>query len=191
MNLKSLDGGIGIFYLNLVKMVLLEKSINEVWEFCVTKVTLEKVDMCIVIKYRCPKASFSFFLDEYVILVSHYLLQFELCLIIGDFDVHMNKTNHKSVALLSSMEEMYFYKRYSVPTHVMANGIDLAFSNHNACTFAQVEKSLTSDHFCATFKINLSLTIEPLCIKQRRQKWMWDRSEYHSIFDLIIFDTNK
>ena len=65
-------------------MVLLGKSINEVWEFCVTKVTLEKVYMCIVIVYRCPSASFSIFL-EYSLLVSRYLLQFELCLILGDF----------------------------------------------------------------------------------------------------------
>ena len=152
---------------------------------------LAKVDIGIVIKYRCPKASFSFFLDEYVLLVSHYLLQFELCLIIGDPNVPVNKTNHEFVALLSSMEELGFYKHSSVPTHVKGNEIDLVFSNHNACTFAQVDKSLTSDHFCVTFKINLSLTIEPLWIKQQREKWMCDRSEYHSIFDLIIFHTNK
>ena len=61
----------------------------------------------------------------------------------------------------------------------------------NSFTFAQVDKSLGCDLFCVTFANNLSLTIEPLCIKQQKEIWMWDRSEYHSIFDLIILDTNE
>ena len=60
----------------------------------------------------------------------------------------------------------------------------------NSFTFAQVDKSHSCDLFCVTFENNLSLTIEPLCIKQQKEIWMWDRSEYHSIFDPIILDTN-
>ena len=190
-NRKSLGGGIGIFYLNSIKMVILEKSISDNWEYLVVKATLGKVDMCIVIVYRIPKTSFPTFLDEYVLLVSHYLLLFERCLIIGDFNVPVNKMHYEAVALLSSMEELGFDKCNSGPTHVEGNELDLVFSNHCACNYAEVDKSLTSDHYSLAFQINSSMAIEPHCKKQHRENWLWDRADYLSIFDSIISETAK
>ena len=84
-----------------------------------------------------------------------------------------------------------FYKRISGPICVNGIGIHLVLLNHNAFTFAEIDRLRTSGHVCATFEINSAPTIEPLCIKQQREKWMCDKQEYLSIFGLIKFDIDK
>ena len=190
-NRKSLGGGIGIFYLNTIKMELLENSNSDNWEFCVAKATLGRADICIIVIYRCPKGSFATFLDEYVLVISYYLLQFERCIIMGDFNVPVNKMHHEAFELLSCMEELGFYKHNSGPTHVKGNELDLVFSNNDVCKFVEVDRSLISDHFCITFQINFTVTNEPQNKKQRREKWLWDRADYHALFSAIVSETAK
>ena len=165
-------GGSGIFYLNTFRIKLIEESICNIWEFLVAEFTLTDMNVCIFVLYRCPNSSCSIFLNELVDLVTHYALQYKWCYINGDFNIPVNKSCNSSEALLSSMEEMGFYRYSSGPTHVGGNELDLIFFNHRVTNFVALDRTLASDHYCVTLIINSSaVTIAPSNVNLKA-KWL-------------------
>ena len=148
------------------------------------------MNVCIFVLYRCPNSSCSIFLNELVDLVTHYALQYKWCYIIGDFNIPVNKSCNSSEALLSSMEEMGFYRYSSGPTHVGGNELDLIFFNHRVTNFVAVDRTLASDHYCVTLIINSSaVTIAPSNVNLK-VKWLWDQVDRVSIFNSILTETS-
>ena len=189
-NRPTRGGDIGIFYLNTFRIKLIEESVSDIWDFLVAELTLTDMNVCIFVLYRCPNSSCSIFLTELVDLVTHYVQQYKWCYIIGDFRIPVNKSCNSSEALLSSIEEMGFYRYSSGPTHVGGNELDLIFFNHRVTNFVALDRTLASDHYWVTLIINSSaVTIAPSNVNLK-VKWLWDQADRVSIFNSILTETS-
>ena len=158
-------GGVAIVYrpwlkLNIQRCGSIKFSSFE-FVFCVLQTKLCKVN--IVNIYRLPysnkhKCTPKMFLDDFERLLEVLLDHPGILLIVGDFNIHMEDSNHYTTTFLSLLESNNLAQFVTRPTHIKGGIIDLvildkATSLKELC----VDYSFVTDHYPITFSLNITM----------------------------------
>ncbi|KAF7645845.1 hypothetical protein LDENG_00197440 [Lucifuga dentata] len=105
--------------------------------------------------YRPPKLSVSCFLTEFSDLLSVIHANFVCCILIGDFNIHIdNKADTRAKEFLDLLVCMDFKQHVNKPTHNLGHFLDLISSYGLNITVSSITDLALSDHYCIFFSIS-------------------------------------
>ena len=119
-----------------------------------------KPQIIAVTVYRPPKHCPNFY-DEFAEFLSIIHMQYDKCLITGDFNLHVDdKTDKISTEFMDLLESMDFVQHISGPTHYRGHTLDLVITKGLTTTVQSVRYLTLSDHFCIFFTVKVK-KLEP------------------------------
>ena len=116
---KDLGGGVGI----MVKSTLITKQLSVIhytsFEHSIVKVPLvTKETLYLISLYRLQEISIATFMDEFSELLDQYVISNDLCVIAGDFNIHM-ETQTANAKQLKKLLDLYGLQQHiKDPTHI-------------------------------------------------------------------------
>ena len=106
--------------------------------------------------YRPPKYCPNFY-DEFAEFLSIIHMQYDKCLITGDFNLHIDdKTDKISMDFMDLLDSMDFVQHISGPTHYRGHTLDLVITKGLITTVQSVRFLTLSDHFCIFFTVKVN-----------------------------------
>ena len=153
---KERGRGVGI----MVKSALNFKQLSVVhytsFEHSIVKVPLAtKETLYLISLYRLQEISIATFMDELSELLDLYVITNDLCVIAGDFNIHM-ETETANAKQLKTMLELYgLHQHIKDPTHVKGHTLDLIITPTKDGFLKDIEIAHLdlSDHFLIDFKL--------------------------------------
>lgn len=146
LNRPSRGGGICFIHKNHYDVKNIESMCLPYIEFMVLKVKTNKMILTVIIVYRIPGTNFLLFLEKFTELLSEYTVDNANVLIVGDFNVPINKKDSNSGRLLSLFYEYGIQNFTMAPTHRNGNILDLIASTMDLSDI-RIEDVGFSDHF--------------------------------------------
>ena len=153
---KDRGGGVGI----MVKSTLTAKQLSAKhytsFEHSIVKVPLAtKEPLYLISLYRLQSISIATFMDEFPDLLDAYIISKDLCVIAGDFNIHV-ETQTANAKQFNELLDLYgLHQHVLEPTHVKGHTLDLVITPKKDGFLKDVEISPLdlSDHFLIDFKL--------------------------------------
>ena len=153
---KDRGGGVGI----MVKSTLLCKQLSVThytsFEHSIVRVPLEsKATLYLITLYRLQEIPIATFMDEFSELLDQYVIYHDLCVIAGDFNIHV-ETQTANAKQLRELLDLYNLKQHvKDPTHIKGHTLDLVITPTKDGFLENIEISQLdlSDHFLIDFKL--------------------------------------
>ena len=149
-------GGVGIICSNSHSPCVMNLGAFNTFE-CIG-ISLKNPNVNIVVIYRTGPCTSDFFDDFSDLIVSLSALSASF-LILGDFNIHMNKNTHASNTLSEIIEIFALKQHVNSPTHRLGNTLDLIISSFELNSLSISDPSSpVSDHFSLNFTFSLPLS---------------------------------
>ena len=154
---KELGGGVGI----MVKSTLITKQLSVIhytsFEHSIVKVPLlTKETLYLISLYRLQEISITTFMDEFSELLDQYVISNDLCVIAGDFNIHMETQTANANQLKELLDAYGLQQHIKDPTHIKGHTLDIVITSTRDGFMKDVEISNLdlSDHFLIDFKLS-------------------------------------
>ena len=136
--------------------------------FEIVCVNFKNPDLNILSLYRTGTCTSEFF-DEFAELILYCDNLNAPYLILGDFNIHINRINEVSAKSLKSVLDLFSLKQsVNLPTHILGNTLDLVISNIDINSLIVEDPSRAiSDHFLVKFGFDIRTNLE---IKPRKRE---------------------
>ena len=111
----------------------------------------------VAVIYRPPSTKLSTFFQEFSDFISELTLTNKPCLILGDFNIHVNKVNSHSSALIETLDLFGLKQFVHIPTfRSSGNTFDLIISSLPITNITSTDPtSVISDHLLINFEVTL------------------------------------
>ncbi len=129
------------------------------------------ISTVIVTVYRPPKSKGDF-LTEFADLLSLVCVKFERILILGDFNIHIDKNDSTMTRDFLSLLDCFDLKQLvDCPTHIKGHTLDLVITNGTFLSQLSSSDFGLSDHLAILFNVDLSHLNMPLSRTVNYRKW--------------------
>ena len=125
-------------------------------------VLAKSADVCfnIIVFYRPPDTPFRLFIDEFSTLLEQVVLLSDYPVIVGDFNIHVDKPNVSEASDFNSLLSSFgLVQRIDFPTHRNGHTLDLVITKQCETSLTgtgfELMDPLLSDHVIVKFKISL------------------------------------
>ncbi|KAK6168440.1 hypothetical protein SNE40_020971 [Patella caerulea] len=149
-------GGVALIHKESINVMCVAPSTYSSFEVLQNNIQLKSCVLRIVIIYRPPqsrvnKCSIDIFLDEFSDFLHGIQDGPEDFIILGDFNIHVDKSNDSTVNRFKEVLNSFNLKQHvSQPTHKGGHILDLVITRANSDLIKslKVEDNLISDHYC-------------------------------------------
>ena len=138
-------GGIGIFHKSNITSAIMKSGELSSFEFIHIDVRIS-----LIVIYRPPYSeqhpiTLSVFFDEFSDFVADVLLTTNRCILLGDFNIHVNDANDADASsFLELLESFALIQLVTPPTHISGNTLDLIVVRENSDL---VVSNIVTDHY--------------------------------------------
>ena len=139
---------------NVFKINFVEKELTKNWEYLIVEVKFDKSIFLVIVMYRIPSGSTSLFIDKISELLSTYYPKYPECILLGDFNIPMNRSSPTAWSLFSLFNEFNLANFVNVPTITSGNILDLIVLDMDREVEVKVQTS-ASDHLFVFFQFTV------------------------------------
>lgn len=163
---KELGGGVGVLLKTELKCKQEQCKNFSSFEITIVKVTLKNnTSIHLVSIYRVLFISVVIFLDEITALFEMLTATYQVILLAGDVNIHMEEDELYSNRFKNILQLFNIKQHVNVPTHIQGHTLDIiaTFDDGPAITNIQVSEYDISHHFLVDFQVDVS----PLEVQQK------------------------
>ncbi|XP_039608793.1 uncharacterized protein LOC120528703 [Polypterus senegalus] len=151
-------GGLAVIYRENWKVSPLSVPVFSSFESVVCQLS-GPVPTVIAVIYRPPKST-SVFISDFTDLLTHLATVSPNIILLGDFNIHMDNSNHPLTKDFSSCLDSLDFKQYvNFPTHTKGHTLDLVCCSGLAPLNCKADELLFSDHFLLSFNVKMTFSI--------------------------------
>ena len=162
-------GGVAVIHRGDLSVKLCSSKQYESFEHILTKLTSGSMTYHVITLYRPPpnsknKFSNSQFLREFADLLAEIVLLNGELIVLGDFNIHVNKSSDtNSQQFISLYESFDLLQHVSGKTHEGGNTLDLLLTRSSGCGVndVRVEDKDLSDHYAVYFSLDIARPPRP------------------------------
>ena len=150
-----MGGGVGVIFKNSIKLISSTSvNLSDSDTIILTLLTANNLYLRIILIYRPPSSSYLLFLDNINDIISS-MSNTSNTIILGDFNIHINKNNKMAYDLSTLMESHSFKQLVMSITHTSGNTIDLVFIKDDPSLNITMNPTnhLITDHYAISFTI--------------------------------------
>ena len=195
----SRGGGVAVIYKLSLTVVVSSLDIDRTtsFEYCVLRITLDKVSFLSICLYRpCPnqknKLRVSTFYNEFADLLESINSENNVY-ILGDFNFHFEKTSDASVKKLRVLlDEHNMQQLIDKPTQRCTHTLDLVIvrCEHIPVSNVRVEDVCISDHFLISFELEMNKPKNPKVHIQSRNLKSVDIAKFRTSLSTVLSESD-
>lgn len=175
-NRPTRGGGICLVYKDVYTIKTVDSDCTEFLEYMVLHIRKNTINLIMIILYRVPGTNFQIFLETFTEVLSAHGTNYEQILIMGDFNVPINKNCSSSKKLFSIFDEFGLTNFSNSATQRSGNTLDLVVSNIELSNLNILDISI-SDHYFLDFCLPISLPSPSKKVTKNVKIWKdvnWD-----------------
>ncbi|XP_063340822.1 uncharacterized protein LOC134635361 [Pelmatolapia mariae] len=151
-------GGLAVIYRENWKVTPLSVPVYSSFESIVCQLS-GPVPTVIAVIYRPPKSN-SVFISDFVDLLTHIATVSPNIILLGDFNIHMDNSDHPLTKDFSSSLDSFGFKQHiNFPTHTKGHTLDLVCCSGLTPFNCKADELLISDHLLLSFNIKMTFSI--------------------------------
>lgn len=154
-------GGVALIYKNHFKFIKGKSFSRESFECILVSLaspTSRQVNFIVV--YRFCEVAPTLFYTEFYDFIENIFITLKNCVILGDFNLHVNETFNPLIAKFSNILASFNLNQFVVgPTHKLGNTLDLVIANNCDTVIRDVHTDFNtkSDHAYIYFNVGISI----------------------------------
>ena len=154
-HINRTGGGIALVYRSSLDVRTNNSHTLESMECVDCNLNLDRHNILLAVIYRPPDTSVLKFANELAVYMERNINTTVEQIIVGDFNVHINKQDDSNAIILSDMLESFsLSNRVEFPTHKLQNTLDLVINQQDSrCIRNVCQGHLLSDHHLVLFNI--------------------------------------
>ena len=143
--------------------------------------------LSVIVGYRPPSGSANHFLEELSSLLSENTTMYSNVVIMGDFNIALNKIGPHQWKFTYLMEEHGLVSVHSEATTRKGNLLDLVLMNKDVSFELNIDKTMPSDHYAITFNMVIG-KVESQTIP--REGYVWKSVNHFEFAEsfMLLFD---
>lgn len=146
LNRASRGGGVCLIYDETYSVNIMESCCLDYMEFLVLHITKGAMSLILFVVYRIPGTNNQLFLDKFSDLIASHTTEMRNILVVGDFNIGINKNDSSSKKLLSVLHEFDLSNFSHIATHRSGNILDLVISTMEIGVIQVIDIKI-SDHY--------------------------------------------
>jgi hypothetical protein len=150
-------GGVAILLRNSLKSVPFSLPNFSTFECIGSSIYTSSSSFRLIVLYRPPSSPLASFFEEFESLLELYAASSTDIVITGDFNIHVNTSNHHSNRLSEILHTFNLKQLISFPTHSSGHTLDLLIthSSSNLVSFAFPQDNCISDHLSVIAQLDI------------------------------------